>query len=171
MSRRRATSTVAKWLASAHPRPGEVLREWASGRKALLPLAVQFDAVRISADDVRAVVGDDDLAASAALVAEVIPGPTILAETGWMVYVLVPRGGSGWPWGRRAYGLGEDHYLGVMAPSATVTPGGSGGGWLRPPKRPGDLCDPAVLAGFVTSLPTSPVRTCAAGPTERTPTI
>ncbi len=146
-------SGVEAWLASAHPSPAAVLREWDGGAwLALIPLGKLFDAVRIPESLVHSMAGFTDPATvNAWLGWSFNGGPVIHDPAGRRYYALVPPGTAPhWSASAAAY-LGDGTYLGVPRTDLTgLEEDASGSYWAVPITRPGWLCKTADVQTLVT---------------------
>ncbi|MFE6332026.1 hypothetical protein ACFVOK_02230 [Streptomyces sp. NPDC057798] len=144
--------TVDAWLASAHPSPGAVRREWDSdARLALIPLGKLFDAVRISESLVHSAAEVSDPSTVNAWLGRRFNGrPVIHDAAGRRYYTLVPPGAAR-GWGAPAAAcLGDGTYLGVpRADLKKVEEHAKGSYWAVPITRPGWLCKMADVLTFV----------------------
>jgi hypothetical protein len=86
--------TVERWLASAHPSPSAVRREWNGAAKlALIPLGGMFDAVRVPEEIVHGAVGCDEPSRVADRLTECLRGGPVIHDSGFRhYYALVPPG-------------------------------------------------------------------------------
>ncbi|MBD0837152.1 hypothetical protein [Streptomyces sp. TRM68416] len=139
-----ATAAEA-WLASAHPSPDTVRREWdGEDLLALIPLGRHFDVVCLHEHLVHHVAGTSDRdAVNSWLGSTLSCGPVIHDPKRRCYYALVPPGtAKGWrgPAKAKEY-LGEGFYLGVprvglTEPGLTV----QRSYWAVPVTRPEWLC-------------------------------
>lgn len=133
------------WLAAAHPDPSSVRRLWLEDARAMLPVGVRWDAIKVPASILRQLAGDDPGQVRSLLTETGAAGPTVV-DPGRSYYLLVPRGtAAAW----RVHGtecLGVACYLSTPAPSCTTPPGAH---WLTPPDGTGVLCDPAAVRELV----------------------
>ncbi|MEV0170403.1 hypothetical protein AB0I00_04650 [Streptomyces sp. NPDC050803] len=107
--------TAQEWLASAHPSPSTVHREWSSAaRLALIPLGRLVDAVRLGEVLVHSVAGISDPATvNDWLGWSFNCGPVIHDPAGRRYYALAPPGTAREWQAPAAACLGEGTYLGV----------------------------------------------------------
>lgn len=143
---------VEAWLASAHPSPAAVCREWDSeAGLALVPLGRLFDAVRIPAAVVqRAFRSCHGAVMHVRLADHLRGGPVILDAERRRYYALVAPGTAAWWRAPAAACLGEGTYLGVPHPALTESDNPVlASYWAVPMTRPGQLCDAADVLALV----------------------
>jgi hypothetical protein len=139
------------WLASAHPSPDTIRREWSSAAKlALIPLGRAFDAVRLADGVVHRAVGSDDSCVAGDRLAQYLEDGPVIHDPGFRrYYVLVPPGTAETWRTPVAECLGEGTYLGVPRVDRVELEQHTQASsyWVLPMTRPGHLCQPAeVLA-------------------------
>ncbi|MBC2908312.1 hypothetical protein H4N64_43910, partial [Streptomyces sp. PSKA01] len=142
---------VEAWLASAHPSPAAVHREWDSEtRLALIPLGKLFDAVRISESLVHSVAGVSEPATVADWLGwSFNGGPVIHDPAGRRYYALVPPGTAPDWRAPAAACLGDGTYLGVPRTDLTeLEEHASASYWAVPLTRPRWLCRTADVLTF-----------------------
>ncbi|OUC98119.1 hypothetical protein CA983_29585 [Streptomyces swartbergensis] len=139
-------------MASAHPSPDTVRREWSGAAKlALIPLGRAFDAVRLADCIVHRAVGSDDSCVARDRLAQYLEDGPVIHDPGFRrYYALVPTG-TAETWGTPiAECLGEGTYLGVpRADHAELDAHTQASYWVRPMTRPGHLCRPADVLALV----------------------
>lgn len=148
------SGTVEGWLASAHPSPDTVRREWSSAAKlVLIPLGRAFDAVRLPDRIVHGAVGSEDPAVASDRLAQCLGGGPVIHDPGFRrYYALVPVGTSQTWLTPLADCLGEGTYLGVPRADCTeLDEWTQGSYWVVPMTRPGRLCAAADVLAFVMS--------------------
>lgn len=146
------TNAVQAWLASAHPSPASVHREWDSeARLALIPLGRLFDAVRIPATVAQLAFHSDSWAVvNVRLAGHLRGGPVILDPERRRFYALVPPGTAAWWRAPAAECLGDGTYLGVPHPALTELDECTlASYWAVPMTRPGILCDATDVLALV----------------------
>ncbi|WP_197972534.1 MULTISPECIES: hypothetical protein [Streptomyces] len=147
-----AGDAVAEWLASAHPSPSAVRREWESAAKlALIPLGSAFAAVRLPYRIVHAAVESDDTYVVHGRLAQYLHGGPVIHDPGFCrYYALVPPGtADAWP-APVVECLGAGTYLGVPSTDRTEFDDSARSAyWLVPMTRPGRLCQAADVVTLV----------------------
>lgn len=113
-----------QWLLTAAPDPDRARQEWHFGGVALLRCGSIFGAIRISASLVHAAARIDDLAEVDQYLAKaLLGGPVFMDQESGRYYALVGISTGRRPVWKRARDdaeyLGQSHYLGVPALSAT----------------------------------------------------
>jgi hypothetical protein len=143
-------AAAARWLASAHPRPEQVYREWDAGDVALLPVGRRWDAVKLPAEAVhREARGSDPETVRALLGWLGITGPVATGRHRIIYYALVPPGTAA-AWDVPGIDcLGHESYLGLPDMRRTERPGST---WLLPPDGTGALCPAAPVRALATLL-------------------
>ncbi|MEU4998178.1 hypothetical protein [Streptomyces sp. NPDC021622] len=143
------TERAAEWLARAQQEPGHAWHEWAETGVALLPLGRRFVAPRLAEALVHAAVGTRAPGAVATCLEELLDGPVIYDDRtmGGTYYPLMGLlRGQVWKHQAVAPLLAEGTYLGV--PRIGRKPPGTQ--WAVPPRRAGDLCEPAAVDALIT---------------------
>lgn len=143
--------TVERWLASAHPSPSAVRREWSGVAKlALIPLGGTFEAVRVPEEIVHGAVGCDAPSQVADRLAQRLRGGPVIHDSGFRrYYALVPPGTAQAWLASAAECLGKGTYLGVPRADRTEPRKSTPSYWAVPLDRRCRLCSVADVLALV----------------------
>lgn len=148
MQDRAPSESIARWLLSAAEDAHRAQHEWDGGSPALLPLGCVFDAVKAPVGLVHAAVGSRSPSYVSAALSQ-LSGP-VICEPGRCYYVLVPVGTADAWIDRQGSGLGSGTWCAVPRPDCTVpVEDRRRPYWAVPVDRPGQLCDPEVVAALL----------------------
>ncbi|MFJ2739057.1 hypothetical protein ACIO3O_05270 [Streptomyces sp. NPDC087440] len=127
---------VTAWLARTHADPHVVEEEWRALGRALLPLGIRFDAVRIPTTIIHTALGTDSRAEVGPFLSQLLDGGPVVQDSDTM-YALVSPGQAG-KWAAPTGSYRGRGWLTVPCPDQLAGPGLH---WLTEMSRPGRLCD------------------------------